>query len=242
MSKTALNKMIISTLLCLLYLEKIKSQCSDPCVCDNYHTTEAANCLCQAGGNNCDCDGTRMCSFWGYCNYCTDISACPPIICSESNYYQNGWSCSPCDAHCLTCTGAGACSLCSSPYVVNSGMCVCSSGTYDSGSACSSCDANCLTCTGPGACSQCASTYMISNGVCVCLAGTYNAGSSCVACNSICITCTSGSYCTSCLTNYYYYSGQVKRFFLPFFSIFSFILSFKLSIFFLPIFKISSFI
>ena len=199
--------MIIHTLLCILHLEIIKSQCSDPCICDNYQTTEAPGCVCQAYGNNCDCTGARICSQWGYCHGCDELSACPPIICSQSNYYQVGANCFPCDAHCLTCTGAGACSICSSPFLVSSGMCVCPSGTYISGSTCASCDANCLTCTGSGACSICSSPYVLNGGICVCPSGTYNAGSTCSACDANCLICTGTGACSQCASTYVISNG-----------------------------------
>ena len=108
------------------------SQCTNTCVCDNYSHDENTNFQCS-NDNHCQCNGTRMCSSYGYCNACDFLALCPSIITScQTGTYQNQTLCISCDAFCTNCSGPSACSACVSGKFLLDGNCSNKSGYISS--------------------------------------------------------------------------------------------------------------
>jgi len=109
-------------------------------------------------------------------------------------------------SNCITCTGANACTACSSGFSVSSGACVCPTGNYvNSQGNCTACPASltyCTACSDANTCTACSSGFSLSSGACVCPTGTYlSSQGNCAACSSLdpnCIQCQNANSCTRC--------------------------------------------
>ena len=91
----------------------ISSKCISSCVCDNYVHEEDGPRGKYTCKNNCDCGGTRMCSKYGWCNFCSDLHTCPSdtsYIDNCSSYMQNNPNkCANCKNSMVLTIGKTAC-------------------------------------------------------------------------------------------------------------------------------------
>ena len=115
--------------------------------------------------------------------------------------------CYPCDATCLTCTGAGSsdCLTCQSARFFINDQCLCYDGNYSfADGSCGLCDASCSTCSlSPTNCTTCSANMTLLNSQCissVCALDSYISSSgNCASCSLYCQTCN-GSEAYNCLS------------------------------------------
>ena len=194
--------MFYELLFFLFLIFQSSPQCADPCVCDNYVFDETngprGSNTCN-NGNNCQCTGTRMCSQYGWCAYCSDLHSCPSQThACPTGTYQYGTRCDIYNCSidlCQICKSNNDCAQCISPYSLINGLCSCSKGTYYemSSNTCSSCSIpNCSSCQGQFLCSECNVGYYLLNNTC-CPAVML------VSSTNECLTCPLFSYFDSVL-------------------------------------------
>ncbi len=171
--------------------------------------------------------GCQTCTVVGTGNTATIVCR----VCASGFFLTSSNTCAACtdiSANCIQCTSPTACTACSSPRVLSSGVCVLSN-CDTTVKNCASCSpgTTCTTCADgftkdAGVCAlptppTCTASQVLSKGVCVCPAGTYANNAACVACSdsncascsdTTCLQCKKGHFasaaakaCTKCIAN-----------------------------------------
>ena len=192
-------------------------------------------CQCSAGYDGLTCADCKSGYYRSNGGACVQCPACDQGYCLDGNsgsgqcQCNNGWTgalcntcaagyyksspttCTACPTGCSSCTSASQCTACSSPFVLNGGVCIsqCGPGTFLNGDMCVSCESPCANCASITSCTSCVTTgsYFLDGSSCVtgCSARKYpDAQRVCRDCDSRCLSCAGPgvNQCSSCAAGY----------------------------------------
>ncbi|GBG00465.1 pro convertase subtilisin kexin type 5-like [Raphidocelis subcapitata] len=190
-----------------IFLDEVAGTCGETCPSGTFMNNEYRTCpACATGCSACnsgDAGACTACSSGFVLNAGAGTCVC---TCPGGKYGDmTSFTCQACATGCSACTSgdAGACTACSSGFVLNAGagtcVCTCPGGKYGDMTSftCQACATGCSACTSgdAGACTACSSGFVLNAG-----AGTCDVAP---VCPTGCTACSDANTCTACDTGYW---------------------------------------